>query len=116
MNIVRPVAALLGAVWIVWQYFVYGRLAEQRRVEAAMQRGEEILNKRRTPFSVAVGTGDLHCGSGRTLGKGVIEATEADTPSLAARQVGMYGFMAIAYFYLFRRVFGVELHADSVKF
>ena len=32
MNVVRPVTALFGAVWIVWQYFAYGRLASKETV------------------------------------------------------------------------------------
>ena len=27
MNVVWPVTALFGTVWILWQYFAYGRLA-----------------------------------------------------------------------------------------
>lgn len=32
MNVVWPVTALFGAVWIVWQYFAYGRLASKETV------------------------------------------------------------------------------------
>ena len=31
MNVVWPVTALFGTVWIVWQYFTYGRLAPPPR-------------------------------------------------------------------------------------
>ena len=40
----------VGTVWVLWQYFTYGRLAEHARTEAAMQRDEEMPNKKLTPF------------------------------------------------------------------
>ena len=53
---------------------------------------------------------------GLSFGQGVIAAIKADTLSLTAWQVGMYGFMALAYFNIFRRGFGTELRTDSVEF
>ena len=176
MNVVWPVTALFGTVWVVWQYFVYGRLATHERMHAAMQRGEEPPSKRDTPFPVMVATGALHCGSGCTLGdivaeslvfalpavavafgyrslfgdrifavwvvdylfayafgvffqyftiapmrglglaKGIIAAIRADTLSLTAWQLGMYGFMALAYFYFFGTLLGTQLKTDTVEF
>ena len=54
----------------------------------------------------------------RNLGfaEGVWAAVKADTLSLTAWQVGMYGFMAIAYFGIFRSGLGVELKVDTVEF
>ncbi|MDQ6710350.1 MAG: DUF4396 domain-containing protein [Candidatus Dormibacteraeota bacterium] len=54
----------------------------------------------------------------RNLGfaEGVWAAIKADTLSLTAWQVGMYGFMAVAYFWIFRRGFGVELAVDTAEF
>lgn len=54
----------------------------------------------------------------RNLGfaEGVWAAAKADTLSLTAWQVGMYGFMAIAYFGIFRSGLGVELKVDTVEF
>src|SRR5215813_7896386 len=49
-------------------------------------------------------------------GRGLVEALKADTLSLTAWQVGMYGFMAFAQFYLFRRLLGLRLEVDSVAF
>jgi hypothetical protein len=46
----------------------------------------------------------------------VIAAIKADTLSLTAWQIGMYGFMAVAYFGIFRSGFGVRLETDSVEF
>ncbi|MFL6717234.1 MAG: DUF4396 domain-containing protein [Burkholderiaceae bacterium] len=54
----------------------------------------------------------------RHLGKleGIWAAVKADTLSLAAWQIGMYGFMAIAKFWLFQRTFGSDLKVDSPEF
>ena len=41
---------------------------------------------------------------GLSLGQGIVAAVKADTLSLTAWQVGMYGFMAFAYFFIFRAV------------
>ncbi len=176
MNVVWPVTALFGTLWIVWQYFAYGRLATHAKAHAAMQREEEPPNKQLTPFPVMAGNGALHCGSGCTLGdicaewlvfavpavavvfgwhgwfddkifaawivdyifaysfgivfqyftiapmrglgvsEGLVAAIKADTLSLTAWQLGMYGFMAIAFFAIFRAGLGVKLETDSVEF
>ena len=175
MNVVWPVTALFGSVWIVWQYFTYGRLAEDKRAKAAMDRGQAMPSEQ-TPFPVLVGNGALHCGSGCTLGDivaewlvflvptiavwfgygslfgerifaiwlvdylfayafgivfqyftiapmrdlgfaaGIWAAIKADTLSLTAWQVGMYGFMALADFYLFGSLLGTRLRVDTVEF
>jgi len=73
MNVVWPVTALFGTAWIVWQYFTYGRLAEHAKAKAAMDRGEKMPSKTKTPFPVMVANGALHCGSGCTLGDIVAE-------------------------------------------
>lgn len=54
----------------------------------------------------------------RNLGvaEGIWAAVKADTLSLTAWQVGMYGFMAVAYFWIFRKILGVELKVNSVEF
>jgi hypothetical protein len=51
-----------------------------------------------------------------SFGAGIIAAIKADTLSLTAWQVGMYGFMAIAYFVIFRSALGTTLETDSVEF
>jgi branched-subunit amino acid transport protein len=53
---------------------------------------------------------------GLSLGQGIIAAIKADTLSLTAWQIGMYGFMAFAYFYLFRELIGVPLRTDMIEF
>lgn len=51
-----------------------------------------------------------------SVGEGIWQAIKADTLSLTAWQVGMYGFMAFASFYLFRGQLGVGLETDSAEF
>lgn len=176
MNVVWPVTALFGTIWILWQYFTYGRLATREQTKSASVRRDTPPNKRDTPFAIMVANGALHCGSGCMLGdiaaewlvfavpaiavafgyqhifgekifavwvvdyvfaylfgiffqyftiapmrglsvgKGIIAAIKADTLSLTAWQIGMYGFMAFAYFYLFRVLVGVPLRTDMVEF
>ena len=176
MNVVWPLTALFGTIWVVWQYFTYGRLAEDALARAAMERNEEMPSRKQTPFPIMVANGALHCGSGCTLGdivaewlvflippvaiwfgwqglfgekifavwivdyifayafgivfqyftiapmrgltfaSGVIAAIKADTLSLTAWQIGMYGFMAFAHFFLFGRLLGINLTTDTVEF
>jgi hypothetical protein len=47
---------------------------------------------------------------------GIAQAVKADTLSLTAWQVGMYGFMAIAQFVIFRNVFSVRLEPSMPEF
>jgi len=51
-----------------------------------------------------------------SVGEGLKEAVKADTLSLTAWQLGMYGFMALAHFYLFKHLLGAQLHVNSVEF
>lgn len=53
---------------------------------------------------------------GLSVGQGVLAAIKADTLSLTAWQVGMYGFMGIAYFVIFGAWLGANLSTDSVEF
>ncbi len=53
---------------------------------------------------------------GLTPLKGLVAALKADALSLTAWQVGMYGFMGFAHFWLFPRVVGTELRVPSVEF
>ncbi len=68
MNVVWPVTALFGTLWVVWQYFAFGRLASRRNVQAAMKRKQDPPNEAETPYPVMVANGALHCGAGCTLG------------------------------------------------
>lgn len=49
-------------------------------------------------------------------GAALIEALKADILSLSAWQIGMYGFMAFAQFYLFRRLLGLPLEVSTPEF
>lgn len=48
--------------------------------------------------------------------EGIIQAIKADVLSLSAWQVGMYGFMAIAHFWIFASILDVKLEVNSVEF
>jgi hypothetical protein len=50
------------------------------------------------------------------MAAGVRAALKADALSLAAWQIGMYGFMAFANFYFCRHILGVSLEVSSVEF
>ncbi len=50
------------------------------------------------------------------VAEGLRAAIKADALSLTAWQIGMYGFMAFANFYLFHHVLGAGLKVDSVEF
>jgi hypothetical protein len=54
----------------------------------------------------------------RSLGfrEGIIAALKADALSLTAWQIGMYGFMAVANFAIFRHLLGLRLRVDTVEF
>jgi hypothetical protein len=49
-------------------------------------------------------------------GQGLLAAIKADTLSLTAWQIGMYGFMAIAYFLVFRSALAASLETNTVEF
>ena len=53
---------------------------------------------------------------GLSLGQGLIAAIKADTVSITLWQIGMCGFMAIAYFVIFGVGFGTKLEVDSFEF
>ena len=53
---------------------------------------------------------------GLSVGQGIVEAVKADTLSLTSWQVGMYGFMAIAHFWIFGTLLGVPLKVSSAEF
>ena len=47
---------------------------------------------------------------------GLVAALNADTFSLTAWQIGMYGFMAVAQFYFFRHLLGLRLEVNTPEF
>ena len=53
---------------------------------------------------------------GLSLGQGLIAAIKADTLSLTAWQIGMYGFMALVHYGIFEPALGKNLQTDSVEF
>ncbi len=50
MNVVWPVTALFGTVWIVWQYFTYGRLAEDARARLPWPATRRCRARNSRPF------------------------------------------------------------------
>ena len=51
-----------------------------------------------------------------SVGEGLKAAVKADVLSLTSWQVGMYGFMAIAHFWIFGHLLGVPLEVPTVEF
>jgi Domain of unknown function (DUF4396) len=51
-----------------------------------------------------------------SLGQGVIAALKADSLSLTAWQIGMYGSMAVLQFVVFKHAFGHQAPVNSVEF
>ena len=51
-----------------------------------------------------------------SVGQGLVAAVKADALSLTAWQVGMYGFMAIAHFYIWKQLLGASLDINSPEF
>lgn len=49
-------------------------------------------------------------------GRALVQALKADTLSLTAWQVGMYGFMALAHFWIFRSLLQQELKVNTPEF
>ena len=49
-------------------------------------------------------------------GQGLLQAVKADAASLTAWQVGMYGFMALAQFLIFRQWLGTKLEVATPEF
>lgn len=47
---------------------------------------------------------------------GLVAALKADTLSLSAWQIGMYGLMAFAQFFLFRQLLGIHLEVNTPEF
>jgi hypothetical protein len=168
MNVVWPVTALFGTVFIVAAYMRYGRLTTRHE--------HEQFEQPSLPFPVVVGKGALHCGAGCMIGDivaewlaflvpsialalgwhsvfrekmyaiwvldflfafglgivfqyfaivpmrklspgaGIVAAVKADALSLLSWQIGMYGFMAFAQFYVFQHLQGRHAEVDSVEF
>lgn len=51
-----------------------------------------------------------------SVGQGLVQAIKADAASLTAWQIGMYGFMAVAHFWIFGRLLGARLEVASPEF
>ena len=110
MNVVWPVTALFGTVWILWQYLSYGRLATHEKVHAAMQRHEDPPNKKLTPFPLIVANGTLHCGAGCTLGDMLAEVFLRLVP-VTLFGSALYGGWSVEYVFAFTLGVGFQYAA-----
>ncbi|MDQ0313572.1 DUF4396 domain-containing protein [Amorphus orientalis] len=169
MNLVWPLVALSGSLFVLWAYHRIGR-------NVSSGEGGQEGGHGDSSFPVSVGKGTSHCGAGCTLGdivaewlvvlvpviavwfgyrsifsekmfavwivdylfafgfgiafqyysikpmrglspwQGLVAAVKADALSLTAWQVGMYGFMAVAHFWLFGALLGAKLEVVSIEF
>ncbi|NVN29108.1 DUF4396 domain-containing protein [Endobacter medicaginis] len=172
MNVVWPVCALFGGLWVCW---LYGRSRAPVGGHGSHHHHHQDGPKTGAAFALSVANDTLHCGAGCTLGDIIAEwlvfavpavavafgwgslfgdrifatwvvdfifayafgvvfqyfaiapmrglsfgpglwaAIKADTLSLIAWQIGMYGCMAVARFRVFPAL-GLSLHTDSVEF
>ena len=119
MNVVWPAAALFGTVAVLAGYFRYGKLASMRLAMHAKERGEELPNKRLTPFPVMVAKGTMHCGSGCTLGDICAEWLVFAAPAIAVA-FGWHGIFSDKIFaawvvdYLFAYAFGIAFQYFTI--
>ena len=120
MNVVWPVSALFGTVFVLWAYYAYGRFATKRRVEEAMRNGEPMPNKEHTPFPAMVAKGALHCGSGCTLGDICAEWLAFGVPAIAVA-LGWHSIFGEKIFavwildFILAFVFGVAFQYFTIK-
>jgi hypothetical protein len=155
MNVVWPVSALYGSVFVLWAYFRIGRKKAKEFQEPSPEADHHSKMKeaQRHPQPVQIAIASSHCGAGCVLGDigadflvfglaiklagsdliatfvidfvfawalgvafqyftiapmrglsllpGIWAAIKADTLSITAWQVGMYGFMMLTYFVFF---------------
>ena len=120
MNVVWPVTALFGTVWVAWQHVRYGRLARDSIARAAMDRGEPMPSMAQTPFPIMVANCALHCGSGCMLGDICAEWLVFLVPSVAVFfgwhwLFGPEMFAAWVADFLFAYTFSVVFQYFSIK-
>ena len=92
MNVVWPITALFGTIWIVWQYFTYGRSPARAEAHAHSE-----MKKKPLPFPIAVANATLHCGAGCTLGDILAECffkTEDETED-ELRHMGYHRLLTV---------------------
>jgi hypothetical protein len=77
MNVVWPVTATFGTLLVLWAYYGYGRQAARNRPNPDREGRAE------NPFTVMVGKGALHCGSGCAIGDVLAEWLAFAFPMIA---------------------------------
>ncbi len=83
MNIVWPVTALFGTIFVLWIYLRYGRLATREAFDSANRNHQQPPSKRLIPFPLIVAKGALHCGAGCSIGDLVAESLAFFFPIVA---------------------------------
>ncbi len=107
MNVVWPTTALFGSVLTLWGYFRYGRPATSR---------EDARRDRSAPGTAEFQYFAIVPMRNLSPGEGIVAALKADTLSLISWQVGMYGFMAFAQFYLLGHLLGRRAEVNTPEF
>ncbi|BCM83782.1 DUF4396 domain-containing protein [Methylobacterium indicum] len=95
-----------AAVWFGWQSLFSEKMYAVWILDFLFAFGLGIVFQ----YSAIVPMRDL------SPGEGIIAALKADTASLVAWQVGMYGFMAFAQFYVFEHLLGHRAPVNTAEF
>jgi hypothetical protein len=94
------------ATWFGWRWLFHDRIFAVWVVDYLFAFG----------FGVAFQYFTITPMRGLSPGEGLVAALKADTLSLTAWQVGMYGAMAIAHFYVWKQLLGADLRVNSPEF
>ncbi|NDW04253.1 DUF4396 domain-containing protein [Jiella pacifica] len=95
------------AVWLGWQSLFSEKMFAVWILDFVLAFGFGIVFQY---FAIKPMNDDM------SVGQGILAALKADTLSLTAWQVGMYGFMALAHFWIFASLLGASLEVNSVEF
>jgi hypothetical protein len=79
MNVVWPVCALFGSLFLIWLYFHYGRGI----IKSSSSPKRQADKPKTPPYAISVATGTLHCGSGCAIGDVAAEWLAFLVPSVA---------------------------------
>ena len=83
MNIVWPVCALFGTVFVLWLYIRFGREAADQSNQTEHGGKDSSMPGVSQPYPIIVAKGTLHCGAGCTLGDIVAEWLAFAAPTIA---------------------------------
>jgi hypothetical protein len=94
------------ATWFGWQWLFHDKIFAVWVVDYIFAFG----------FGIAFQYFTIKPMRGLSPGEGLAAALKTDTLSLTAWQVGMYGFMALAHFYIWKQLLGARLEVSSPEF